>query len=195
MTNTEYYFIAVKQFMTTFDQRMYRFTSDVPETVLDLRASLIEEELLEYEEALRINNRLELLDGLCDLVYVVAGTIAACGLTVVPFTNTKDNKEYSVEPYVSNVVEECQKPVPCHKRMYRVANECLGRLETIGTKMRLAEAFNEVHRNNMEKLWKEKPSDANLIAIAKGNKWYVRNKQGKIVKPVNHPRPNLAKFL
>lgn len=50
-----------------------------------LRASLIEEESLETIAALRNNDLLGTIDGLCDLLYVTYGTAVSMGLDLEPF--------------------------------------------------------------------------------------------------------------
>ena len=44
-----------------------------------LRLNLIKEELQELEEALEARNKVEVLDALCDLLYVVLGAVIALG--------------------------------------------------------------------------------------------------------------------
>lgn len=199
MSNTETYCALVSTFIRTFEQKCYRFTSDVPDSVLTLRAKLVDEELTEYNEALRALDKLEMLDALCDLTYVVAGTLLVCGLKPIPHTSNGTNYKliWAVEPHISNIVDECSQTLPCHKRMFRWCTNALIALDNVGYKLHMYEAFQKVHTNNMLKLWRKPPfDDINLTATQKGPRaWLVRNKYGKIIKPLNHPKVDLREFI
>ena len=196
MTNTQLYYSLVKQFMLAFDQRCFRFTSDVPTKTLILRATLIDEEHDEYCAATKANNKIEILDALCDLAYVTAGTLATCGLMPIPYSSKGSYTGITLEHKVDNVIDECHLGVPCHKRMYRYVNDLLIVIDNIGHEYRLPEAFKVVHENNMAKLWIERPNDASLVAIPKGKKWLVlRKADGKVMKPLNHTKPDLSRFI
>lgn len=196
MTNTETYYAMVAQFMATFDQPRYRATSKVPDKVRRFRGDLIDEEYKEYRQGCVHSNKLEMLDGLCDLAYVVAGTIVTCGLSVTAYTSKQGISDWHMEKEVMNAVDECDQPIPCHARMYAALNGLLMRIDQIGVKLNMFEAFKEVHKNNMDKLWKEKPAaTSNLIALPRNGKWLVKDLNGKVIKPINHPKPDISKFL
>jgi predicted HAD superfamily Cof-like phosphohydrolase len=55
-------------------------TADLPEEVISLRVSLIQEELNEYREAAEARDLVGIADALSDLMYVVLGTYVAHGL-------------------------------------------------------------------------------------------------------------------
>jgi predicted HAD superfamily Cof-like phosphohydrolase len=54
--------------------------ADLPEKVIDLRVNLMTEELNEYEQAAREHDLEGIADALCDLLYVVYGTVVSHGL-------------------------------------------------------------------------------------------------------------------
>lgn len=196
MTNTQLYYASVAQFMRTFNQKCYTATSKTPESVRHFRGDLIEEEYNEYRAGCKSDNRLEMLDGLCDLVYVAAGTLLTFGLQVIPYSAKAPIIENHLEAEALNAIDECYQPIPCHKRCYAAMNKLLIRADQIGKKFNLPEAFRVVHENNMDKLWKSMPTGDGLIAIPKGEKkWLVKNSEGKVIKPPNHPRPDLKKFI
>lgn len=74
---------SVKQFHETYNCPFYNKPQDPrhiqPERV-DLRISLMQEELKETVEAMNHDNQKEIADGLCDLMYVVIGTAWEYGL-------------------------------------------------------------------------------------------------------------------
>jgi predicted HAD superfamily Cof-like phosphohydrolase len=55
-------------------------TVDVPDEVINLRVSLIQEELNEYREAAEAHDLVAVADALSDLIYVVLGTYVSHGL-------------------------------------------------------------------------------------------------------------------
>ena len=55
-------------------------TVDVPDAVIALRVSLIQEELNEYRHAAEAHDLVEVADALSDLMYVVLGTYVSHGL-------------------------------------------------------------------------------------------------------------------
>lgn len=55
-------------------------TADLPPETIDLRMSLMSEELAEYEQAARAGDLVGVADALSDLLYVVYGTIVSHGL-------------------------------------------------------------------------------------------------------------------
>jgi predicted HAD superfamily Cof-like phosphohydrolase len=58
-------------------------TVDVPDEVIALRVSLIQEELNEYRHAAEAHDLVEVADALSDLMYVVLGTYVSHGLQAV----------------------------------------------------------------------------------------------------------------
>ncbi len=51
----------------------------------DLRCALIEEEAQEFRDAWRTRDRLEMIDALCDLLYVTVGAAVEMGIDLAPF--------------------------------------------------------------------------------------------------------------
>lgn len=61
----------------------------------ELRAALIFEEAKETIEALRSGDEVEVIDGLCDLLYVTFGTAVAMGVDLDPFFAEVHNSNMS----------------------------------------------------------------------------------------------------
>ena len=78
MTNFE----KVGLFMKTFKQEVKTSASLSSSKIIDLRVSLIEEELSELKEALKHKNLVEVADALTDILYVTYGAGHAFGLNL-----------------------------------------------------------------------------------------------------------------
>lgn len=64
----------VKEFYAAFNQEKYINNKDITQERLDLRKKLLFEEINEYIRAFNRFDRVEMLDGLCDVVYIGVGT-------------------------------------------------------------------------------------------------------------------------
>ena len=78
MTNFE----KVGLFMKTFKQEVKTSASLSSSKIIDLRVSLIEEELSELKEALKHKNLAEVADALTDILYVTYGAGHAFGINL-----------------------------------------------------------------------------------------------------------------
>ena len=192
--NTKTYYAAVSEFTKAFAQRRFRFVSDVPTKVLELRISLIEEEEAELQKGIREDSKVEILDGLCDLVYVVVGTMIVCGISAEPFSATTKHDYNQIWKSIDALVSELRLGIPCHKRSTRYANDLLQALDRAGYP-NLPKAFQVVHQNNMGKLWSHKPEDKTLLVTHYQDKFLVKNSQGKVIKPPGYTRPDLTPFI
>lgn len=73
-------FDDVKIFMKTYDQEIKEKPEFPEEKVIDLRISLIKEELDEFQVALKEKDLVEVADALTDLLYVTYGAGHAFGI-------------------------------------------------------------------------------------------------------------------
>ena len=73
-------FDDVKIFMKTYGQEIKVKPEFPEEKIIDLRISLIKEELDEFQEALKEKNLIEVADALTDLLYVTYGAGHAFGI-------------------------------------------------------------------------------------------------------------------
>lgn len=76
MTNYQ----KVKEFMRTFGQTVEQYPTIPSMEIVNLRYSLIKEELDEFDEAIKNNDIVEMADALVDILYVTYGALAAFGL-------------------------------------------------------------------------------------------------------------------
>lgn len=83
--NTEIYSVIVDPLQTVgFFQKAFRYTVNKKPTLLDtdsyhLRYVLGKEELEEYVDACKDKNKVEVLDALCDQMYILLGTVISHG--------------------------------------------------------------------------------------------------------------------
>jgi len=64
----------VKQFYIAFGQKEF-LEKEMTEERMKLRERLFDEELTEYNVAERENNKVEMLDAVCDMCYILVGTL------------------------------------------------------------------------------------------------------------------------
>ena len=65
------------------------------------------------------------------------------------------------------------------------------------TESTIKQAFDEVHRSNMTKLWPDSIVDTrptNTTATRTCGGWIVKNRAGKVIKPPTYSPPNLSQF-
>lgn len=181
----------VKEFMEAFDQKIYDNLNQVPDKVMKLREALIAEEHKEFEDATELVDK---LDALCDILYVVLGTAVAINARVLPLPIEEDRLKFSS---INVLLDNLRARIPCIRRLSTclstTVKECHEIAKTL--KLDLNKAFEAVHKNNMGKLWKSRPSDKELIVIPKGDRFLVKNKEGKVVKPMGHRPPKLEEFV
>tara|TARA_Y100000590_G_scaffold136870_1_gene156639 strand:+ start:8137 stop:8508 length:372 start_codon:yes stop_codon:yes gene_type:complete len=91
MTN----FQKVGLFMKTFGQEVKTSASLSTDKINNLRLSLISEELKELEEAIKMNDLLEVADALTDILYVTYGAGHAFGINLDECFNEVQNSNMS----------------------------------------------------------------------------------------------------
>lgn len=185
----------ITAFTKLFELEIYPSLTATPEDIKRLRVNLIEEEEKELYAA---KTRTDRLDAYADLIYVIVGTAVICRIG----DPKGEDKSVLTEP-ISWLIDELLVPVPCDKRLAQYVADCVVTIEKLAEKERLnlLDAFNAVHENNMTKMWTQKQieyedtQNKELIFKQKGNLFLVRRKDGKVVKPPQHPKPNLTPFV
>ena len=118
----------VKEFYIAFGQKEF-LEKEISDERIKLRKKLFDEELREYEVAEKNNNRVEMLDAVCDMYYIYIGTL--------------------LELHKGNIGDVAS-------RIFFLSDEktdFLFKLETEnGFDKILPKAFEEVHRINMSKI-------------------------------------------
>ena len=186
----------ITAFIKLFEQEIYPSLSATPEDVKKFRVSIIEEEEKELYAA---TNRIDKLDAYVDLIYVIVGAAVVCRIGDPVGENKTD-----LNAPISWLIDELLVPVPCDKRLAQYVADCVATIESLARseRMNLLGAFDAVHENNMAKMWTDEQleyegtQESDKLTIKrKGNLWLVKSTAGKVIKPPNHPKPNLTPFI
>ena len=74
---------SVKEFHNKYGHLISEFpTTNIPESIKQLRLKLIEEEWEETKKAIQENDLVEIADGCADLIYVIVGTCISYGIPI-----------------------------------------------------------------------------------------------------------------
>jgi hypothetical protein len=142
----------VKEFYIAFGQQEF-LGKEMTDERMGLREKLFDEELKEYEVAEKNNNKVEMLDAVCDMYYIHIGTLL-------------EQNRGDVEKVASKIffLEDERT-----KKIFKW--ETKNGFNTI-----LASAFEEVHRSNMSKLGLDgKPIYREDGKIIKGPEYFPPN--------------------
>ena len=141
----------VKEFYIVFGQQEF-LEKEMTDERMGLREKLFEEELKEYEVAEKNNNKVEMLDAVCDMYYIYIGTLL-------------ELHKGNIENVASRIFFLSDKKT-----------NFLFKLETKnGFDKILPEAFEEVHRSNMSKLENGKAIFREDGKILKGKNYFRPN--------------------
>jgi len=164
---------------------------------MELRKALILEELKELQQAVKEDSRKDIVDGLCDVIYVVAGTQLAAGYGVLYKRWTPSFKIDLLMKGLQGVIQEL------HDKSELPPNALA---ELIDICHKIADTYNIdiwtnfmlVHENNMSKTWTEEqvsalPSDcAYGITPTDDGRYIIKSPAGKVLKPPGHVTPTLV---
>jgi predicted HAD superfamily Cof-like phosphohydrolase len=196
---TEYMHGCISDFQRAFQYENFTIASATKE-VLKLRSGLIKEEAHEYDTA---EDLIEELDALCDLLYVVIGTNVALSIPVARYTSGQLKMNMSTRPAIQDLVQDVTQELdcmfPCPRRLPAGLDKLSQRLVDIAAQRGydLFNAFTAVHLNNMGKLWTQPAIDPNLVSKLVGRNQFLvkRRVDGKVIKPANHKKVDLRKFI
>lgn len=118
----------VKEFYIAFGQQEF-LEKEITDERIKLRKKLFDEEFKEYEAAEKNNNRVEMLDAVCDMNYIYLGTLLE-----------KNNGD--VDAVVKNIFFEGD----------MIFEKIWAKIEKNKFDKIFCDAFEEVHRSNMSKL-------------------------------------------
>lgn len=141
----------VKQFYIAFGQKEF-LEKKMTEERMKLRERLFDEELTEYNAAERENDKVEMLDAVCDMYYILIGTL---------LEKYKGNVEKVRDVLYFDKDEESE--LIFRKILKNEFNEVF------------IEAFKEVHRSNMSKLQDGKAIFRSDGKILKGADYFRPN--------------------
>lgn len=218
----------VVEFMELAGQTVHKDASTNTYKVADFRKALIKEELFgdnELCDSMRKDDRKGVLDGICDVLYVVYGALATYGMPVPDVTYTAGivNEKYPTAGTSYRVIKNLTGYFEQYERAAfsdnnnELYNSCLSLISTVYSigesyGVDIVGGFDEVHSSNMSKFCFTEFEAQSAIdqQIKSGNSNYEnaqivqvgiehfaikRASDGKILKPTTFFEPNLEKFI
>ncbi len=182
----------------------------------ELRPRLIREEAHELREAIDASNRVEQLDALCDIQYVISGAILAWGYRSmisgrVPTVELRKIHDWNA--HIAAMLGHCAQMEIAAEDGFE--NQVLTHIVALQTLLNRAvwalgfapvfdDAFREVHANNMRKLWSKEQmlewrganwmNDEITFELTTGGYIAWRDDK-KIVKPNGFSKVDLSRFV
>jgi len=181
-----------------------------------LRPELIREELRETYEAVQSGNRVEQLDGLCDVQYVLSGSVLDWGFRTMfcSMAQIVDlRKIHDVDAHIAAMLGITAQMEEAARHLF--ANQLLTHLRNMQQRLSALvyhlgfspvfdAAFDVVHANNLGKIWKQSDVDeyyASSHAVdgvrfeaTKGG-YIARRQDGKVLKPAGFEKVTLERFV
>lgn len=189
----------VREFQTTSDQRVSDKPSKLSQKEFLFREELLREETNELIEAFELGDRVEMMDGLCDIKYVNDGTANMIGFKQNDNQYRKDYNQYSIIKETKDLLNILTLTNP---DSVDVINKLVHQLSfQLGFSYdQLQEGLKRVHESNMSKFclnqyeaietmnkYKLKDTKCHIKII--GDKYVVfRYPDNKVLKSINyHP--------
>ena len=206
MTTLDKYKQMLVEFHTAYKLPIARSFAEANHKDCPLRVNLIAEEYKEYEAA---KERVDLIDALGDLLYVLIGTNITIGITPIDYQGGVLIKGTGAAPKllfpdaVVAVIRALEDNQLCYRKLFQSTTSLYWKVESAaaGLGFDLMEAVARIHSSNMTKLWKEEEvrsiSDTpDLFTVTpSGNEklWIVKRKSdGKVVKSPSYTPVDLT---
>jgi hypothetical protein len=214
--NNSQYFQKVSEFQDTFS------IEQSIQSLIKSRLSLINEEFKEFIEAISIQDRIEALDGLMDLRYVLLGSIYEVQKLFKNLSNTYrmiSSNSFNLSENIvlingagyialnSDLEQETSKELENFLiQLYRLDNCVKNEANSYFDEIVCDMAFSLIHSNNMSKFHKT-IKEAQITIAKKGieNDFYTINKNGgvvlyqqstnKVIKPYNFKKVELKSIF
>lgn len=175
---------------------------------IEQRYSLLNEEFKEFLKAIKENDRVELLDSLCDMKYIVLGTFH--------LLNAESYYFHSYDTIENLVLRSKEKTSLNHYLTIqaRILNWIRNKAIELGFEKVFKEAFKRVHESNMSKfcanldtvhrtISQPQYKDINTMNyVQRGNKYYVtigKNNldlaEGKLIKSIDYKKVYLSDLI
>lgn len=176
----------------------------------ELRPKLIREELQELHIAIYNNDRIEQLDALADTQYVLSGAVLAWGLRRQFEAQTPTIRLVKIRDMDAHlaamlgmvagieIAAENEFPNQVLTGLSALQSRLLTAVYHLGFSPVFMEAFDEVHRSNMSKLWDTPDYKADGVydmISTEGGKWIARRGDGKIIKSPSYSPADLGRFF
>lgn len=176
----------------------------------ELRMRLIREEWVETLKAIRDDDKDQILDGLSDLIYVLLGYAVEIGYEF-DFSLSKESDNYGFVEFEMvgfDSIETAYYLADFDGVVFGLDEAlCITLVYALQYFGIFKQAFAEVHRSNMAKLWTaqersdylfENHDDPGRYTFKNSSKkgyWIAMRPDGKIMKPPSWTPPNLKQFL
>lgn len=194
-------------FRQAFDQPCPWEWNNCSPTAMNMQAGLIREE---FDEFVTAKTRVDKLDALCDLAYVIAGGFIACGYRGLALENCSNVHE---RPFIKVIPDAAKRltDADCPGGCLRDVGSALFTVVRTGRRLfgvgNFTNAFLAVHANNMNKLWTVGQHAAEFDATtmtsklvtmdhgASPDRYLVKRKSdGKVIKPSDFVKVELTQF-
>lgn len=175
---------------------------------IEQRYSLLNEEFKEYVKAIKENDRVEILDALCDMKYIVLGTFHLLNTEAYYFQS-----DYTIENLVLKTKENSSISYYLNIQA-RILNWIRNKAIELGFEKVFKEAFKRVDASNMSKFCANLDTVHRTISqpqykdistmeyVQRGNKYYVtigKNNLdlavGKLIKSVDYKKVDLTDLV
>ena len=188
----------VLEFTKAYDFQVGDENTIITDFLRKQRLDLIHEEICEYEDAKKKGDRLEMLDALCDIMYVTLGSYITFGIPL-EINNNEDE--------LSSLTDDLTHGDKTSMYMYltNISSNVLYKATILNVEFK--KAFAEVHRSNMSKscgsidevyatMAQHKYKDIDYNYVIKEGRWFIHRKDnGKLIKSIAYSKAELAKYI
>lgn len=139
----------VKEFQLASGQPVSDERRELTKEEFEFRDNLLREEIRELKDAVVDDNRVEILDALCDIVYVALGT---CNTSGINHGDYEDDYYYPLNKYIEDGIKDLE--------LYAFEDYCISSVVTICCELaklfgftleNFKTALDRVHDSNMSK--------------------------------------------
>jgi len=190
----------VREFQLSFNHHIGNGINFPPEKSCNLRLDLINEEEGEYIKGVKEENKLEIVDGLCDLAYVSAGAYLTFGI------KPKTSKDHFVSDEL--YIESCKNKdfIGVQRYLDYKSKQLKNYIKKHQFKLFLS-AFYETHRSNMSKacssletahktMAQDKYKDIPVEFIQRDGLYFIHKKENsKTIKSIDYSEANFTPYI
>lgn len=178
----------------------------------ELRPRLLREELHKLVAAVTKNDRVGILDALCDTQYVLSCAVLAWGFRpmfenhrhIIELRKLRDERAHLA--MMLGLVDQLESTVTngfamqAFTHLVALQDALLRAVYHYGFSPVFKDAFDAVHENNCDKYWSQKEMDSCELSGVEfqpvaGNGYICWRGDSKIVKPPHHAKVNLERFV
>jgi predicted HAD superfamily Cof-like phosphohydrolase len=188
----------VLEFSRTYGFQIGDENTLISDNLRKQRFDLIHEEICEYVVAKKEGNRIEMLDALCDIMYVTLGSFITFGIPI---------KNSNVGMQLCDFTDDLTHGDKTCMRLYLESVVANVSTKAFNSHFDFMNAFIEVHRSNMSKgcnsldevhatMAQQQYKDIPYHYVIKDNKWFIhRLDNGKLIKSIGYSKAELDKYI